>query len=63
MNDILKIAKYWAIEPDFLKTVSREALSTKSEKILDNTRSVKVRDGTAIIQIHGPITERNSFFS
>jgi len=63
MNDILKIAKYWAIEPDFLKTVSREALSTKSEKILDNTRSVKVRDGTAIIPIHGPITARNSFFS
>ena len=63
MNDILKIAKYWAIEPDFLKTVSREALSTKSEKGLDNTRSVKVRDGTAIIPIHGPITARNTFFS
>ena len=63
MNDILKIAKYWAIEPDFLKTVSREALSTKSENTLDNTRSVKVRDGTAIIPIHGPITARNTFFS
>ena len=63
MNDILKIAKYWAIEPDFLKTVSREALSTRSENTLDNTRSVKVRDGTAIIPIHGPITARNTFFS
>jgi len=63
MNDILKIAKYWAIEPDFLKTVSREALSTKSENTLDNTRSVKVRDCTAIIPIHGPITARNTFFS
>ncbi len=63
MNDILKIAKYWAIEPDFLKTVSREALSIKSENALDNTRSVKVRDGTAIIPIHGPITARNTFFS
>lgn len=63
MNNILKISKYWAIEPDFLKTVSREALSTQSEKTLDNTRSVSIRDGTAIIPIHGPITARNTFFS
>jgi len=63
MNDILKIAKYWAVEPDFLKTISKESLSTKSEKSLDNTRSVKVRDGTAIIPIHGPITARNTLFS
>jgi ClpP class serine protease len=68
MNDILKIAKYWAIEPDFLRTISREELSMKSlsmhaEKHLDNTRSVSIRDGTAIIPIHGPITARNTFFS
>ena len=68
MNDILKISKHWAIEPDFLKTVSRDSLSTKSlstqaEKPLENTRSVSIRDGTAIIPIHGPITARNTFFS
>ena len=63
MNDFLKIAKYWAIEPDYLRSVSKEALSTKSEKHLDNTGSVSIRDGTAIIPIHGPITARNTFFS
>lgn len=63
MNDLLKIAKYWAIEPDYLRSVSKEALSTKSEKHLDNTGSVSIRDGTAIIPIHGPITARNTFFS
>lgn len=63
MNDLLKIARYWAIEPDYLRSVSKEALSTKSEKHLDNTGSVSIRDGTAIIPIHGPITARNTFFS
>ena len=63
MNDLLKIAKYWAIEPDYLRSISKEALSTKSEKHLDNTGSVSIRDGTAIIPIHGPITARNTFFS
>ena len=63
MNDLLKIAKYWAIEPDYLRSISKEALSIKSEKHLDNTGSVSIRDGTAIIPIHGPITARNTFFS
>ena len=63
MNDLLKIAKYWAIEPDYLRSISKEALSTKAEKHLDNTGSVSIRDGTAIIPIHGPITARNTFFS
>jgi capsid assembly protease len=63
MNDLLKIAKYWAIEPDYLRSVSKESLSTKTEKHLDNTGSVSIRDGTAIIPIHGPITARNTFFS
>lgn len=63
MSNILNIAKYWAIEPDFLKTIARESLSTKSEKTLNNNRSLKVRDSTAIIPIHGPITARDNLFS
>ena len=63
MNDLLKIAKYWAIEPDYLRSISKEALSTKAEKHLDNTGSVSIIDCTAIIPIHGPITARNTFFS
>ncbi|MDA0902648.1 MAG: S49 family peptidase [Proteobacteria bacterium] len=63
MNEILKIAKYWAIEPDYLKSISRESLSTKSERSLDNTRTVSIRDGIAIIPIHGVITAKNTLFS
>ena len=68
MNDILKISKYWAIEPDYLRSATKEILSERSlsyqaEKPLDNTRSVSIRGSTAIIPIHGPITARNTFFS
>jgi len=62
-NNLFKISKYWAIEPDYLRVMSKESLSTKAEKHLDNTGSVSIRDGTAIIPIHGPITARNTFFS
>lgn len=67
MHEILKIAKYWAIEPDILKSFCRiknfESLSKQSERHLNNTRSVMIRDGTAIIPIHGPITARSDFMS
>lgn len=67
MHEILKIAKYWAIEPDSLKSFCRvkdfESLSSRSERHLNNTRSVMIRDGTAIIPIHGPITARSDFMS
>lgn len=63
MNDLLKIAKYWAMEPDFLRSLYKESLSTKSEKTLDNNRSISIRDGTAIIPIHGVVTARSDFFS
>lgn len=62
-NNLFKIGKYFAIEPDYLKAISRESLSTKKEKSLDNTRSLSIRDGTAIIPIHGVITARNTIFS
>ena len=63
MNDLFKIGKYWAIEPDYLKAISKESLSTRSEKPLNNSRLVSIRDGTAIIPIHGVITARTTLFS
>ena len=63
MNDLFKIGKYWAIEPDYLKAISKESLSTRSEKPLNNSRSVSIRDGTAIIPVHGVITARTTLFS
>jgi capsid assembly protease len=63
MNDLFKIGKYWAIEPDYLKAISKESLSTRSEKPLNNSRSVSIRDGTAIIPIHEVITARTTLFS
>ncbi len=67
MHEILKIAKYWAIEPDSLNNLCSlkdfESLAFKSEIRLNNTRSVLIRDGTAIIPIHGPITARSDLFT
>ena len=68
MHEILKIAKYWAIEPDILRALNHqikdfESLSLRSERRLNNTRSVMIRDGTAIIPIHGPITARSDIFT
>ncbi len=67
MHEILKIAKYWAIEPDILKSLCRldeiKSLSFQSERRLNNTRSVLIRDGTAIIPLYGPITARSDLFS
>lgn len=67
MHDLLKIAKYWAIEPDILKSLCRldeiKSLSFQSERKLSNTRSVMIRDGTAIIPLYGPITARSDLFS
>ncbi len=72
MHEILKIAKYWAIEPDSLKSLCRlkakeikdfQSLAFKSDARLNNTRSVLIRDGTAIIPIYGPITARSDLFT
>ena len=67
MHELLKIAKYWAIEPDILKSLccldEIKSLSFQSERRLSNTRSVLIRDGTAIIPLYGPITARSDLFS
>ena len=67
MHDILKISKYWAIDPDSLKSLCHikdfESLSVRSEKHLNNTRTVSIRDGTAIIPIQGPIAARSDIFT
>lgn len=82
MHELLKIAKYWAIEPDILAKITRnssaifksflkrnddldetKSLSFQSERRLGNTRSVLIRDGTAVIPLHGPITARSDLFS
>lgn len=72
MHELLKIAKYWAIEPDSLKSLCRlkareikdfQSLAFKSDTRLNNTRSVLIRDGTAIIPIYGPITARGDLFT
>ncbi len=67
MHELLKIAKYWAIEPDILKSFCRldeiKSLSFQSERRLNNARSVLIRDGTAIIPLYGPITARSDLFS
>jgi len=67
MHELLKIAKYWAIEPDILKSLCLrseiKSLSFQSERRLSNTRSVMIRDGTAVIPLHGPITARSDLFS
>ena len=67
MHELLKIAKYWAIEPDILKSLCLrseiKSLSFQSERRLSNTRSVMIRDGTAVIPLHGPITARSDLFT
>lgn len=67
MHELLKIAKYWAIEPDILKSLCHldeiKSLSFQSERRLSNTRSVMIRDGTAVIPLHGPIAARSDLFT
>ncbi len=65
MHEILSIAKHWAIAPDSLKHLSSntKAFSFSSDPPLKNTRSVSIRDGTAVIPVSGPITAQDSLFS
>lgn len=69
MNDINYLSKHWAITPDALQNLcaglkERQAgLSLLSERPLDNTRTVRIRDGVAIIPIQGVITPRMDLFT
>ena len=68
-TDLRMIAKHWAIEPDALKNITanlektQAGLSLFSEKPLAKTRTATIRDGIAIIPIHGVITPRLDLFT
>jgi len=66
----------WAIIPESLQTIlditgkhsngdeiDIDAVSAKLGRPLDNTRTVSVRDGVAIIPVSGPIFRFASFFT
>jgi hypothetical protein len=63
-NDLRTIAKHWAMEPDALQNIAanlektRAGLSLFAERPLAKTRTATIRDGVAIIPIHGIITPR-----
>lgn len=68
-KDIQMIAKHWAIEPTAIQGVNatfREAqagLSLFAQKPLANTHTATIRDGVAVIPIHGVITPRADVFT
>lgn len=63
----------WAILPESLEQIMTianrqhegdlEAVAARLGRPLDNTRTVTVRDGTAIIPVHGPIFRYADFFT
>lgn len=62
----------WLIQPDSLETLlaiagrvneAPEAVAARLGRPLDNTRSVQVRDGIAIVPITGPIFRRANLFT
>jgi len=62
----------WAIQPSSLETIlaiaarvndSPEAVAARLGRPLDNTRSVQVRDGIAIVPVTGPIFRRANLFT
>lgn len=61
MGNLLSLGKYWAIEPDTFNNL--EALNTKEIPQLENTRTVKVQNGIAIIPVQGIITGRMDFMT
>lgn len=61
MKSLLSLGKYWAIEPDTFNNL--EALTTKDAPVLENTRTVRIQNGVAIIPISGVITGRLDFLT
>lgn len=68
-NDLRTIAKHWAIEPDALHNITKNfektqaGLSLFAERPLSKTRTATVRNGIAIIPVHGVITPRLDLFT
>ncbi|MHA1540034.1 MAG: S49 family peptidase [Alphaproteobacteria bacterium] len=65
MHKILSIAKHWAIMPEMLQSLAseKEAFSFSTDPPLKNTRSVSMREGTAILPIKGAIMAQDNLFS
>jgi ClpP class serine protease len=65
MHKLLNISKHWAIDPDYLQGMitNVDGFSLTSDPPLKDTRSVSIRDGTAIIPIKGPITSQENMFT
>lgn len=69
MNEISALSKHWAIEPGALQGIqtflreSQARLSLFSEQPLKNTHLISVRNGIAVISIHGIITARADIFT
>ncbi len=68
-NDLRTLSKHWAIEPDALQNITanfektQAGLSLFAERPLAKTRTATVRDGVAVIPIHGIITPRLDLFT
>ena len=54
MKSLLSLGKYWAIEPDTFNNL--EALVSKDAPVLENTRTVRIQNGVAIIPVSGAVS-------
>ena len=61
MRSLLSLGKYWAIEPDTFNNL--EALVSKDAPVLENTRTVRIQNGVAVIPVSGVITGRMDFLT
>ena len=68
-NEFQTFAKHWAIEPSAMQLVAatfkevQSGLSLFAQKPLVNTYTTTIRDGVAVIPIHGIITPRADVFT
>ena len=67
--DLQTIAKHWAIEPTAMQGIQatfrevQSGLSLFAQKPLINTLTASIRDGVAVIPVHGVITPRADVFT
>lgn len=68
-NELQALAKHWAIEPTAMQGVNatfrevQAGLSLFAQKPLANTFTTTIRDGVAVIPVHGVITPRSDLFT